>query len=91
MESESPTDGASAEPEPEPVPTLANDETESSSKTGRPSRFAFDFAPTTDHRALIEYTERELRRLFANDSLLHDLPFDVTIDEVAAQVSRARR
>lgn len=50
--------------------------------------FESDFAG--NQQALIEYTERQLRRLFENDSLLRDLPFDVTAEEVSAQVSRIR-
>lgn len=82
MESESCVDDKN-----KPVSPANENDTESTITPGKikPTSFASDFA--LNHQALIEYSQRELRRLFENDSLLRDLPFDVTNDEVAAQVS----
>lgn len=42
------------------------------------------------HEELLEITESSLRRLIASDALLKDLPVDVTIEEVNAQVAVVR-
>lgn len=66
--------------------TPVQDETESSNNNSGNQRLTFESDFALNHRALVEHTQNELRRLFENDSLLRDLPFDVTHDEVAAQV-----
>lgn len=42
------------------------------------------------HEDLLEITQSSLRRLIASDSLLHDLPVDVTVEEVLAQLAVAQ-
>lgn len=42
------------------------------------------------HEDLLEITQSSLRRLIASDTLLSDLPVDVTTEEVLAQIAVAQ-
>lgn len=44
---------------------------------------------TLSHEDLLEITQSSLRRLIASDPLLNDLPVDVTVEEVLAQIAVA--
>lgn len=44
---------------------------------------------TLSHEDLMEISQSALKRILATDSLLSDLPGDVTVDEVLAQIAVA--
>ena len=44
-----------------------------------------------NYNLLCKETDNDLKELFNNDYYLNDLPYDITLDEVLAQVKRTKK